>query len=366
MRTRSIGRRQPDPLPLTWEVPAGFALTWLCLAGAGLLAGQATAGLLSGRGWRWPDSPHLLPAVGGLLTGHVGVGVPGTPPAAWLVYLLIGVCQLLLLAVSVWATVRFWASVGPGRRYGMATRVEAETVLGVGRLRRVRKIIRPRPVRARRTPGQCLGGGQRPADLPEHTGRRRRGERRRHGELGGRRAGRRHHDRRAGPGHRSWWPDPVYSRDGGLADRSRAAARCGDLWVPYDRTAGVYGPQGSGKTLDLLTPALLSAPGAALVTLTKADDLLLTVDARSSAADGKPGGRPVAVLDPFGLAPGLRSWCGTRSTGVWTRWSPNGGRRRSPPAPSKALSRKARGTQRPGSTPPKGRRCCRRSSTPPR
>jgi type IV secretion system protein VirD4 len=72
-----------------------------------------------------------------------------------------------------------------------------------------------------------------------------------------------------------------------------------DLWCPWDRTAGVIGPQGSGKTLDLLTPALLGAPGAALVTLTKVDDLLLTINARSD------GGRPCVVLDPFGLAEGL-------------------------------------------------------------
>ena len=36
--------------------------------------------------------------------------------------------------------------------------------------------------------------------------------------------------------------------------------RGGDLWVPWDRTAGVIGPQGSGKTLDLLIPALLRPP----------------------------------------------------------------------------------------------------------
>ncbi len=71
-----------------------------------------------------------------------------------------------------------------------------------------------------------------------------------------------------------------------------------ELWVPYDRTTGVYGPQGSGKTLDLLTPALLSTPGAALVTLTKPEDLLLTLDGRASDR------RPVAVLDPFDLVPG--------------------------------------------------------------
>jgi len=75
--------------------------------------------------------------------------------------------------------------------------------------------------------------------------------------------------------------------------------RAGELWCPWDRTAGVIGPQGSGKTLDLLTPALLKAPGAALVTLTKVDDLLLTITDRSTED------RPCVVLDPFGLAPGL-------------------------------------------------------------
>ncbi|MBU4336948.1 MAG: TraM recognition domain-containing protein [Actinobacteria bacterium] len=75
--------------------------------------------------------------------------------------------------------------------------------------------------------------------------------------------------------------------------------RGGELWVPWDRTAGVIGPQGSGKTLDLLVPALLDAPGAAMATLTKVDDLLLSFGPRSV------GDRPCVVLDPFGLVPGL-------------------------------------------------------------
>jgi type IV secretion system protein VirD4 len=75
--------------------------------------------------------------------------------------------------------------------------------------------------------------------------------------------------------------------------------RGGQLWVPWDRTAGVIGPQGSGKTLDLLIPALLGVSGAALVTLTKVDDLLLSFPVRSR------DGRPCLVLDPFGLANGL-------------------------------------------------------------
>ncbi|HPU02725.1 MAG TPA: TraM recognition domain-containing protein, partial [Rhodoglobus sp.] len=61
----------------------------------------------------------------------------------------------------------------------------------------------------------------------------------------------------------------------------------------------MIGPQGSGKTLDLLAPALIDAPGAALTTLTKVDDLLLTFTARSTRQ------RPCIVLDPFGLVPGL-------------------------------------------------------------
>ncbi len=73
----------------------------------------------------------------------------------------------------------------------------------------------------------------------------------------------------------------------------------GELWCPWDRTAGVIGPQGSGKTLDLLSPALLAAPGAALVTLTKTEDLLLTITARQQ------DGRPAVVCDPFGQADGL-------------------------------------------------------------
>ena len=94
-----------------------------------------------------------------------------------------------------------------------------------------------------------------------------------------------------------------------------------ELWCPYDRTTGVFGEQGSGKTLDVLAPALLAHPGAAMATLTKLDDLLLTAGRRQHplgpagrSAGGGAGGRagrggglprPIAVLDPFGAAPGL-------------------------------------------------------------
>ena len=75
------------------------------------------------------------------------------------------------------------------------------------------------------------------------------------------------------------------------------------LWVRYDRTTGVFGEQGSGKTLDVLAPALLAHDGPALATLTKVDDLLLTKTRRAAG-----GARPVAVLDPFGAAPGVEEF----------------------------------------------------------
>ena len=84
--------------------------------------------------------------------------------------------------------------------------------------------------------------------------------------------------------------------------------------MPFDRTAGVYGPQGSGKTLDLLTPALLTAPGAALVTLTKPEDLYLTLGARAEGESARPRARPVRP-GARRAGPGL----GSRSTGVPTR-----------------------------------------------
>jgi type IV secretion system protein VirD4 len=78
-----------------------------------------------------------------------------------------------------------------------------------------------------------------------------------------------------------------------------------ELWCRYDRTTGVYGEQGSGKTLDVLAPALLAHRGAGLATLTKVDDLLLTAHRRHQPLTPVSPPRPIAVLDPFGAAPGL-------------------------------------------------------------
>ena len=85
----------------------------------------------------WPDSRQLIPTVGGLLSGH-----PRVAPA-WLVYLSVAVVEAVLLVGYGWALRWVWTELGPGRRAGLATRAQAAAVLGVGRLQRVRHLIRP-------------------------------------------------------------------------------------------------------------------------------------------------------------------------------------------------------------------------------
>jgi type IV secretion system protein VirD4 len=68
----------------------------------------------------------------------------------------------------------------------------------------------------------------------------------------------------------------------------------------------VLGPPRSGKGLHLAIPMILDAPGAVLTTSTRPDNLTATMQGRAQLG-------PVAVFDPQGLAPGIRSA---------TRWSP--------------------------------------------
>ena len=137
--------RTKDPYPFTWEIPAAVVAVWALLAVLSAHIGRALANLTSGAGWTWPSSRTLFTSLPALLAGdpRAGLASPGgaASPAAlagWIVTL-----QVLLLAATitggVWA-LRRW---GPGRMKGMASRAEAEAVLGLTRLRRAARIIRP-------------------------------------------------------------------------------------------------------------------------------------------------------------------------------------------------------------------------------
>lgn len=276
-----------DPYPWTWEPVAASALGFGLIALLGIHLGRALACLISGQGIRITEHDAVFSSTWPILTGDASAGltgpvdVPGSVLAisiAFTVLVLLASCAIGLLCAF-----RRW---GPLALKGVATPEEAGRLLGVQRLRKNRKITRP-----------DLAGGRAERKYPS-TG-----------------------DREPPPASRSaveplarvkapqrfgrqpvkWSPrrkqrfDPA---DVGWRIGKAKHPSAGQLWCPWDRTAGVIGPQGSGKTLDLLTPALLRAPGAALVTLTKTDDLLLSITRRSEKG-------PVAVLDPFGLAPGV-------------------------------------------------------------
>jgi type IV secretory pathway TraG/TraD family ATPase VirD4 len=288
-------RQAPQPIAHTWEV-AVLALTGIAATvGAAALAGQAAAVAVTGGGWVWPAGSHAATrAVAGLASGRPGAGLTAEQaqrlPAGWVVYAGVGVGEVTAVALLVAAALfgrRWWRPNDPSR--GMATRGQAAAVLGVRRLRSARAILRPDlyPPRPSARPAPAAVTAQQEASS---------------GGRGCQATGALTSPDRPAPRARRWsrrWFRP--GRDPSLLGwrlgRSRRPYGV-ELWVRYDRTAGVFGAQGSGKTLDLLAPALLAHPGPAMATLTKPEDLLLTVERRR-------GKGPVAVLDPFGTAPGL-------------------------------------------------------------
>jgi hypothetical protein len=142
-------RRDPQPMSQGWEVAAaaiGGALLGLTLAA---LVGFALASALFGGGWVWPHGTDTIGHVlGGIMTGKPGAGLPAAKlelvasPGA--VYGSIAVCELMVIALAVAAGVLVARYRRPNdARSGMATRREAEQVLGISKLRGAKEIIRP-------------------------------------------------------------------------------------------------------------------------------------------------------------------------------------------------------------------------------
>jgi type IV secretion system protein VirD4 len=226
-------------------VPLGLSLVMFGGASVSMLplVVQALIGRLTGGRWLWPSRP--LQALGGLLHGQAGVAVAGggRSPSAGTVWVWTLLFAVLLLAGLVLLGRGFFFG---GRRSGYAGAAETRRIVGVRRLRAARRELRPDLYRRRPLPWARFD--------PYSCGVR--------------------------IGRRGW--------RGGI-----------EVWSRADRTIGVFGPQGCGKSLDILLPAVIACPGAALVTLTKPQDLQLVWAARTA------GGRPVLVLDPFDLVPGL-------------------------------------------------------------
>ncbi|MHA6510803.1 hypothetical protein [Tessaracoccus sp. Y1736] len=133
-----------DGYAWTWEPPVG-ALTTIALLGVvAVQAGRSLTLAAAGAGWHWPPSAALITSSWGILTGnlHAGLTTHGTTAVgmarvAWAIagaLFIAGLTAAIVLALRVTA----------GRRFkGMATTGQAEQLLGLGRLRATRAVIRP-------------------------------------------------------------------------------------------------------------------------------------------------------------------------------------------------------------------------------
>jgi hypothetical protein len=138
--------RRHDPYPWTWEVPlvTVFAILVLIIFGAHL--GRAIANVVAGCDWRFPNRVDLFSSLPGVLRGDAAAGLislDGPVASQSSLLMCVAATELILLAVTVlllkWCLDRW----GPGRMRGVATAGEAERLLGVARLKRNRRIVRP-------------------------------------------------------------------------------------------------------------------------------------------------------------------------------------------------------------------------------
>ena len=138
--------RRRDPYPVTWEVPAGIAVAAASVAVLGLHLGRGIANLLAGGWWAFPDRKLLLTSLPGVFGGDAAAGLApvagplASPSLMWTCIIAVETVLFLVALVAVKAVVD---RSGPNRTQGLATRTEAERLLGRARLRRHAAIVRP-------------------------------------------------------------------------------------------------------------------------------------------------------------------------------------------------------------------------------
>jgi hypothetical protein len=137
--------RRTNPYPFTWEIPVALTVAALLLLLIGVQGGRSFANLIAGNGWHFVDRAQLFSSLSGIFAGNSGAGLTDISHLVGpgLLWSCIGVLELVVLvacAVALKWSLHRW---GPGRLQGMATRSEAEALLGTTRLRKHAKVIRP-------------------------------------------------------------------------------------------------------------------------------------------------------------------------------------------------------------------------------
>lgn len=136
--------RRTTPYPYTWEIPLGAVLAITLVLVMAAHAARSLALAVAGAGWAWTSQAQLFAALPGILAGDSRAGLtPGPGASPGLLYTCLVLVELIALVLIVGVVIggmRLW---GPARVRGMATRAEADALLGVGRLRKVAAVVRP-------------------------------------------------------------------------------------------------------------------------------------------------------------------------------------------------------------------------------
>jgi hypothetical protein len=138
--------RRQDPYPWTWEMPLAIVVAVLILVVFGVHLGRAIANVLAGCGWMFPSRVNLFTSLPAVLRGDAGAGLidlHGQLASPSSLIACVGATELILLTTTVVLIKLGLDRSGPGRMRGVAISSEAERLLGVARLRRSRKIVRP-------------------------------------------------------------------------------------------------------------------------------------------------------------------------------------------------------------------------------
>jgi hypothetical protein len=149
--------RRGDPYPWTWEIPLGVVLVILIVLVCGVHLGRGIANVWAGAGWVFPTRVELFRSLPAVLGGDAAAGldgINGSMSSAPVVWMWVVITEVMLLGLSVLVLKLVLDRLGPGRLRGMASRGEAERLLGVTRLRKVRTVVRPDLYRRNRDEGE--------------------------------------------------------------------------------------------------------------------------------------------------------------------------------------------------------------------
>ena len=136
--------RRTTPYPYTWEIPLTATITVVLTLVLAAHTARTLANVFAGAGWDFTPQPELFTALPDILGGDARAGLgPGAAASPSLLYTCLVLAEVIAVALIVWGVIAGMRQWGPARVRGMATRAEADTLLGLQRLRKVAPVVRP-------------------------------------------------------------------------------------------------------------------------------------------------------------------------------------------------------------------------------